>query len=116
MPYLLAGFGNRNCPISSRFTHHTDSCRSDRQLDLPTYARSPAERGARRRIVRCWKGAYMIDGWKTIRFAAGAVVLVAAIIGPALPAAAAATVDHGIFAELLMKYLKNGVVDYAGFK
>lgn len=58
----------------------------------------------------------MIDGWKTIRFAAGAVVLAAAIIGPALAAAAAATVDHRIFAELLVKYVKNGVVDYAGFK
>jgi hypothetical protein len=33
-----------------------------------------------------------------------------------LPAAAGDTVDHGIYAELLAKYVRNGVVNYAGFK
>jgi hypothetical protein len=55
-------------------------------------------------------------GWKTIPLAAAAVALAAAIIGIGLPAAAATAVDHGIFAELLAKYLQNGVVNYAGFK
>jgi hypothetical protein len=32
------------------------------------------------------------------------------------PAIAADTVDHSIFADLLGKYVKNGRVDYAGFK
>jgi hypothetical protein len=33
-----------------------------------------------------------------------------------LPAAAGRMVDHGIYAELLSKHVKNGVVNYAGFK
>ena len=33
-----------------------------------------------------------------------------------LPAAAGSVVDHGIYAELLAKYVRNGVVTYAGFK
>jgi hypothetical protein len=48
--------------------------------------------------------------------ATAAALLAAAIIGTGLPRADAATVDHGIFAELLAKYVKNGVVNYAGFK
>jgi hypothetical protein len=56
------------------------------------------------------------NGWKTIRFAAAAAALAAAIIGTGFPPAAAAAVDHGIFAELLGRYVKNGVVNYAGFK
>jgi hypothetical protein len=56
------------------------------------------------------------SGWRRIPRAAAAVALAAAIIGTGLPAAAPAAVDHGIFAELLAKYVKNGVVNYAGFK
>jgi len=33
-----------------------------------------------------------------------------------LPGAAGSMVDHGIYAELLSKHVKNGVVNYAGFK
>jgi hypothetical protein len=54
-------------------------------------------------------------GWKRILRTAAAVAFAAAIIGTGPPAAATA-VDHGIFAELLAKYVKNGAVDYAGFK
>jgi len=56
------------------------------------------------------------QGWKTIPFAAAAVVFAVAIIAAGLPEAAATVVDHGILAELLGKYVKNGVVNYAGFK
>ena len=55
-------------------------------------------------------------GWKTIPLAAAAVAIAAALIGTDLPAATTTAVDHGIFAELLAKYVKNGVVSYAGFK
>jgi hypothetical protein len=34
----------------------------------------------------------------------------------ASPALSADTVDHGLYGELLQKYVKNGVVDYQGFK
>jgi Protein of unknown function, DUF547 len=37
-------------------------------------------------------------------------------MGLAAPACATASVDHSLYAELLEKYVKNGVVDYAGFK
>ena len=46
-------------------------------------------------------------------------VWLAALIIPAvlpLPASSGGAVDHGIYAELLSKYVKNGRVDYAGFK
>jgi len=33
-----------------------------------------------------------------------------------LPAAAGSSVDYSIYSELLVKYVSNGVVDYAGFK
>lgn len=33
-----------------------------------------------------------------------------------LPVAAADTIDHAVFGDLLSKYVKNGRVDYAGFK
>jgi hypothetical protein len=42
--------------------------------------------------------------------------LAAIIISAALPPAAGGAVDHGIYAELLLKYIKNGGVNYAGFK
>jgi hypothetical protein len=46
-----------------------------------------------------------------------ALILPAALIlSAALPAAFAGAVDHGLYAELLLKYVKNGWVDYAGFK
>jgi hypothetical protein len=38
------------------------------------------------------------------------------ILSTSLAAVAANEVDHGIYAELLSKHLRNGRVDYAGFK
>jgi hypothetical protein len=44
-------------------------------------------------------------------------VLLSGLITPGmLPAAAGSIPDHGIYAELLAKYVANGVVNYAGFK
>jgi hypothetical protein len=42
-------------------------------------------------------------------------ILVAGFLCPSL-VAAGETVDHAVFGELLGKYVKNGRVDYAGFK
>jgi len=38
------------------------------------------------------------------------------MLSTTLPAAAGGMVDHGIYAELLAKHVRNGVVSYAGFK
>jgi len=44
------------------------------------------------------------------------VVSAGLIISTLLPAVAGGRVDHDIYAELLSKYVQNGVVNYAGFK
>ncbi len=44
------------------------------------------------------------------------VLLAALILPTALPTAADGAVDHGIYAELLSKYVKDGWVNYAGWK
>jgi len=52
----------------------------------------------------------------------GLIVLVAFVSSLVLgflsssPVAAADTIDHAVFGDLLSKYVKNGHVDYAGFK
>jgi hypothetical protein len=47
---------------------------------------------------------------------AAPILLAALSLSAALPTAAEGAVDHGLYAELLSKYVKNGGVDYAGFK
>jgi len=44
------------------------------------------------------------------------ILLAALILSAAVPAASEGAVDHGVYAELLLRYVKNGWVDYAGFK
>jgi len=45
-----------------------------------------------------------------------AILLAALVLLTATPAASAGEVGHGLYAELLSKYVKNGWVNYAGFK
>jgi hypothetical protein len=45
-----------------------------------------------------------------------AILLAALILLREPPAASAGQVDHGLYAELLSKHVKNGWVNYAGFK
>jgi hypothetical protein len=45
-----------------------------------------------------------------------ALVVVAVPAGPAVWGEPGPVVDHGIYGELLKKYVRDGVVDYAGFK
>jgi len=53
---------------------------------------------------------------KTILIQAGILyILLAGVIAPPLPAAAA-PVDHSIYGDLLENYVEDGVVDYAGFQ
>lgn len=47
---------------------------------------------------------------------AASFLLAALIMTTASPTTAGEAVDHGVYAELLSKYAKNGRVDYAGFK
>jgi hypothetical protein len=49
-------------------------------------------------------------------FLFGFVILLGAIFPIASHIAAADTVDHAVFGDLLGKHVKNGIVDYAGFK
>ncbi|MBW1695709.1 MAG: DUF547 domain-containing protein [Deltaproteobacteria bacterium] len=44
------------------------------------------------------------------------VIIITGLVFGAAAAASKAAVDHSIYAELLEKYVKDGVVDYAGFK
>jgi len=44
-----------------------------------------------------------------------AILLAALVLLTATPAASAGEVGHGLYAELLSKYVKNGWVNYAGF-
>jgi len=72
---------------------------------MPAGIFSPAEKGQRVAPAIRKFGLNAVGTW-----------LAAVILLTALPTAAGERVDHGIYAELLSRYVKNGEVNYAGFK